>query len=336
MANDTEDKPRKRRSRIRLVIYLLIAALVALALLWVFGPRTPVDLTVRFDPATLGDDLDVYLAQEEAAVANLRPNAAKEIVWAYPSSRAKTPVAIVYLHGFSAAKGEIRPVPDRVASELGANLYFGRLAGHGRDGPAMAEATVNAWIQDAAEAVAIGERIGEKVVVVATSTGAPLAALADTLPELGDRIDGLVLISPNFAIRAGGSGMLTWPFGETIAHLVVGRERSFEPHNEAHRENWTTRYPTSAIMPMAALVKRAAALPFETMRTPALFIFDPDDQVVDESVSAEVAQRWGGPSKTLVIDHSGDPNNHVIAGDILSPSNNDTVTEAIVAFVGGL
>lgn len=331
-----EDKPRKGRSRIRTVLIILLLILVAFAMAWVFGPRTPVDLSVRFDPATIGSDVDTWLAEQEGNVPDLRENATKEIVWAYPESRAKTPVSIVYLHGFSAAKGELRPVPDMAAAELGANLYYARLAGHGRDGDAMAEPSVNDWIQDLAEAVAIGERIGEKVVIVATSTGASLAVLAASLPEFENRIAGFVLVSPNFRIRAAGSGLLTWPFGGTIARIVIGAERGFDAQNEVHGQNWTTRYPTSALMPMAAMVNRAGALPFEQFSMPALFVYHPDDGVVDETVTAEIADRWGGPVTVLELEATDDPYNHVVAGDILSPSNNETVATAIVEFARSL
>lgn len=332
----TDDKPTRRRFRIRSVISIIIAVLLALALLWIFGPREPVDLSVRFDPASLGDDLDTYLAQSEARYDDIRPSAAKEIVWAYPASHAKTPIALVYLHGFSAAKGEIRPVPDEVAAQLGANLYYTRLTGHGRDGDAMAEATINDWVQDAAEAVAIGDRIGEKVVVMATSTGGTLAVLSASLPEMQDRLAGLVLISPNFSIRSNGANLLTWPFAETIARMAIGKQRGFEPMNEMHRENWTTRYPSKSLMPMASLVNRAAGLPFEIMRIPALFIYHPDDQVVDHTATAEIAARWGGPVNVIEMPNSDDPSNHVIAGDIVSPSNNDTVAKAISEFIADL
>ena len=70
---------------------------------------------------------------------DIRPGLQKEIVWANPATKTKTPLAIVYIHGFSASKGEVRPLPDKVASALGANLFFTRLTGHGEDGAAMAE-----------------------------------------------------------------------------------------------------------------------------------------------------------------------------------------------------
>ena len=57
----------------------------------------------------------------------------------------------------------MRPLPDKVAAALGANLFYTRLTGHGQDGAAMAEGSVNAWINDYAEAMAIGRAIGGKV-----------------------------------------------------------------------------------------------------------------------------------------------------------------------------
>jgi esterase/lipase len=264
----TETTPKKRRSRVRIVLYLLLLLIVAGGIAWLFGPREPVDLTVRFDDAAIGADIDAWLADNEAKFDDIRPEATKEIIWAWPASRAKTPVAFVVLHGFSAAKGEIRPVPDMVARELGANLFFTRLAGHGRDGEAMAEPTVNDWIQDMAEAVAVAERIGEKVVVVANSTGGTLAVLAATLPEFRDRIDALVLISPNFRIKASGSWLLTQPLRARSCNWSSAPNARSSLMNDEHARHWTYRYPSVALLPMAALVKTGAALPFEQIGIP--------------------------------------------------------------------
>ena len=102
----------------------LIVAALALggAALWIFGPREPFDRSLPFTEADLPADLDAYLAEREAASPDITPGAAKEIVWAGEAG-AKTPLAIVYLHGFSATQKEIRPTPDIVAARFGANVY---------------------------------------------------------------------------------------------------------------------------------------------------------------------------------------------------------------------
>lgn len=315
-------------------ILVIVAVLVVagLAVYW-FGPRVPVDTTVTFDPASIGPDPEAWLAENEARIPNLKPELAKEVVWAYPASRARTPLAIVYVHGFSASKGEVRPVADDVAKALGANLFYTRLAGHGRDGTAMAEPSVNDWVNDYAEAIAIGRRLGEKVVVIATSTGGSLATWAASRPNLSEGLAGLVLISPNYGARATGAWVLTMPFGRHIAEMLIGAERGFEPMNEAHAKLWTTRYPTAATLPMAALTQLARATPVDEISFPALFIFSDADAVVRSELTREIAARWGGPAETMIVEGADDPLHHVIAGNALSPSTTRLVAERIIAWI---
>ena len=332
----TAAKSPKRRSWIRSLLYLILILLAAGAITFVLGPREPVDLTLRFSATAVDEDLDRYLENSEASVPDLRDSAEKEIVWAFPESRAKTPIALVYLHGFSAAKAEIRPVPDMAAEALQANIFYTRLTGHGRDGPAMASASVNDWLNDTAEAIEIGNRIGDKVVLVSTSTGGTLAALAAAHPELKDRIDGIVFVSPNFAIRSRLAGLLTLPFARDFIPVIGGRQRSFEPVNDRHAKNWTTRYPTVAVLPMAALVRHVRTVALGDVDVPALFIFHPEDQVVDPVATETTMERWGGPVSVLRAEASGDAYNHVIAGDIMSPSNNAAFATAITEFVNSI
>ncbi|MCW4114910.1 lysophospholipase [Aurantimonas sp. MSK8Z-1] len=319
---------------IRIILAVVILLVLAGIGLWVFGPREPVDTTVTFDPSAIGSDPDAYLARTEADVPNLRPDAQKAIVWAYPASRAKTPLTIVYVHGFSASKEEVRPLPDEVAKALGANLYFTRLTGHGRNGPAMAEARVNDWINDFAEALAIAERIGERVVVVSTSTGGSIATLfAATHPELMGKVAGLVEISPNFALRDPKAWMLNLPFARRLMPWVLDAEYGFEPVNAGQADHWTTRYPSSALLTLGAVTKAAREADVGAIRTPAFFITSPADAVVDPDAAEAVLARWGGPHQALQIPVSGDPANHVLAGQYLSPQTTDELAQRITDWI---
>lgn len=318
----------------RAAIWLL--GLTAIALFAILtGPRVPDDTTITFAAETIGEDAEAYLAKSEAAVSAIRSGQQKQIVWAR-EDKAKTPLAIVYVHGFSASSAEIRPLPDKVAAALGANLYFTRLTGHGQDGAAMAGGSVNAWINDYAEALAVGRMIGDRVVVIATSTGASLATLGATDPRLAGSVAGIVMISPNFGIQAAGSFLLTMPWGRQIAELIIGPERSFESRNPQHAQSWTTRYPTSALLPMARLVELAVAARVEDIKMPALFVFSNKDKIVRPDITATIAQRWGGPHQTLIVEASGDPDMHVIAGDILSPATTDALAQACIDWIKSL
>jgi esterase/lipase len=320
----------------RKILYLIITLAVAAGVAFAFGPRVPVDTSITFDASSLGNDLDAYVAQREANTPNLRPDLGREIIWAYPASKAKTPLSIVYVHGFSASKGEIRPLPDLVAKALGANLFYARLSGHGQDGAAMGTATVHDWVNDYAEAMAIGRALGERVVVIGTSTGGGLITWALSRPSLSEGIAGVVMLSPNYGVQAAGAQILTAPFGKQLAHLIIGKERGFEPENELHATWWTPKYPTDALLPMAAITALAAGQRVENIKNPAFFIYSKTDRVIRPELVEQVSERWGGPKQILAVEKNDDPYSHVIAGDALSPSTTQPLADAIIAWAKAL
>ncbi|SOH95417.1 Esterase/lipase [Monaibacterium marinum] len=321
--------------RIIAAIFIVLAILVTGFLL--FAPREPVEGPITFSSSDLGDDIDLYLAASEAQFDDITPGTQKRIQWAGDVG-ARTTYSIVYIHGFSATSEEIRPVPDNVAQALGANLYYTRLTGHGRGGDAMAEATVPAWINDYAEAIAIGARLGERVIVMTTSTGGTIAALGAFDARIEQDLAGIIFVSPNFQVANPSAAILTLPLVRYWGPTVAGAERSFEAANPEHERFWTTRYPTLALLPMAASVQAAGLMPFSETTVPALFMFSDDDQVIDHSVTREVAAEWGGPVEIINPELSvdADPYAHVIAGDIVSPGMTAPVQQAMIRWIATL
>ncbi len=321
---------------LRLIAWAVVIVVLLGALVWVFAPRTPVVTDVSFDEGQI-DDLDAYFSRVEADVPNLRAAARKRVVWAGEAGGA-TPLSILYLHGFSASAEEVRPLPDQVARALGANLIFTRLTGHGRDGPAMAEASVADWSRDLAEGMAAARKVGERVIILSTSTGGTLGVLATQDPAMGKDLAGIAFLSPNFRIKNPAATLLTWPLARQWVPLVTGETRSFNAYSPEHTAHWTTEYPTAALMPMAAMVAHVSALDFSRIETPALFVFSPDDQVVDAARTAEVAEAWGGSAQIERITPlpGNAPDNHVIAGNILSPEMTEQIAEIIIAWARGL
>lgn len=326
----------KSISRTRMALYviglLLIGGIVAFAL----GPRPAFDSTIDFDETTLPENLDAYIETAEARFDDLRPGNERQIVWAYPASQARTPIALVYIHGFSASPGELRPLPDLVAQQLGANIYYARLQGHGRSGDAMLEGSVHGWVNDFAEALAIGRRLGERVVVMATSTGASLATWAATQPELMRNVAGLVQFSPNYGLQATGSNLLTMPWAEKAVLLTLGERHSFKIKSELHAKLWTTDYPSLSILPMASLVKLANATDPQRITVPSLFVYSPFDQVIRPDLVEAKAKNWGASAKIIEVTDDGDPNHHVIAGDAVSPSTTERLAAQTAEWIAGL
>ncbi len=300
------------------------------------GPQTDASTSLSFNGASIGDDIDSYLADHEARFSDIRDGLNKRVVWAFPQSKAKTPLSIVYVHGFSASPYEVRPLVDIIAQRLDANLFYTRLTGHGRTGDAMAEASIRAWADDMAEALEIGRRIGEEVILIGTSTGGTLNTWAATRPELIQGVAGIVNISPNFGINAFGARLLTMPWSRQIAELVLGKRRSFEPQNDLHAHAWTYEYPTVALLPMAELVRLTSRGAIDAIRVPALFVYSPKDTVVRADITASLVERWGADTEVALINDSDDPDNHVIAGDALSPSTTGEIADIVVNWIEAL
>ncbi len=331
----TETAPPKRRA-LRSVLVRIPATLgipAALVLTgFLLGPRVQVDETV--EPASVAGDPADWVARREASIPGIRPGDQAEVVWADPLARGRTARAVVYLHGFSADRHELDPVPARVAEALGANLLYTRLAGHGRDGAAMGEVTARAWFQDVADAVAVGRALGDEVILVGTSTGATLAVWAAARPELAGDLAALVLISPNFRPADANAQLLLFPWAGAIARAALGPERCFEPLSPDQARHWTTCYPVQALLPMMGLVERVRTLDHASVRVPTLVLYSPEDQVVDPRAIRETFELLGAEAKRLVEVEGGGPARHVLAGDIAAPENNDRLVAEVLSFLG--
>jgi esterase/lipase len=308
----------------------ILAVLIVLILLVVFGPRVSVDHQIT--KIALPEDLDDYLARSEARFEDLTTGTEKTIVWAHPDQR-RTELSLIYLHGFSATRQEVAPLADRVAESIGANLYYARLTGHGRSSEAMAEASLQDWLDDARESLAIGRRIGKRVVIMGTSTGGTLATWLSLQPE-GPAPWATVLISPNFGSRRWESELLTWPWAQYFVPLVQGDTYAWTPINADHQRYWTSRFPVEALVTMAASIKLDRASDPATIHTPMLVFYSPEDRVVDvRRIERFFEQLTAGPRVLIAIEDSGDPQHHVLAGDILSPGTTNRIASLTVAFL---
>ncbi|MEX0320452.1 MAG: alpha/beta hydrolase [Ruegeria sp.] len=311
---------------------LLLALMIVGGVLWVVGPYEEVDLSPSFDPGKFGEGVQVYFESIEAGFDDITPGVEKRVIWQPGAEEQRTPYAVLYIHGFSATSQEIRPVPDKVAQALGANLVYTRLQGHGRGSAAMAQGTASGWMRDAAEALAAARAVGEKVVVISTSTGGTLSAAAALHPELSKDVAAMVFVSPNFGVNSGAAWVPTLPGARHWLPLIMGGERGEpDPHPDKNTY-WTTRYSWEAIVPLSALVKEVVALDFARTQIPALFRFSDDDKVVRHDITHRIAGDWGGPAtiQRVVLESNDDPHAHVIAGDIMSPGQNEATVAGIL------
>jgi alpha-beta hydrolase superfamily lysophospholipase len=325
--------PSKRRPswRIWVAAIALVGALAVLAVLC--GPLFPFQPAPSHiaDAVASASDLDRYLQEREARHAGIKPDQAKMIMWRDPAIRRTTPLALVYLHGFSASRRDISPVVETLARTLQANAFLTRLAAHGLASPAeFATVTPQDWIDDAREALAIGERIGQRVILIGTSTGALLATMA-ALEGDASRIAALILLSPNFGILDRRAEFISGPFGPWLARIVIGKEYSFEPASSGHAEFWTTHYPSQSVVALMNLVNHARSLELGNLKIPTLVIYTNTDTVVDTKAIQDRFAEIGAAQK-LIVDLP-EATRHELTGDALAPQTVQPVLAHITQFL---
>lgn len=279
------------------------------------------------------EELEPWLAAREAAVPALRPQSAARLRWA-PGPQRRTPLAVVYLHGFSADPEETAPFCDELGDALGANVFYARLRGHGQDGAAMGRATMGEWLEDLEEAMALGDRLGERIILVGCSTGGTLATWEAARRPTHPKLAALLLISPNFGPRDPRAGLLYWPGARHWGPLLVGRERVIEPESAGHARHWTTRYPLDALFPMMRLVRDTLRQDLGRINTPTWVACHPDDDVVSVSKMRKALARFG-VSPCWHLRPVAQASKHVIAGAIFAPEATPELLSSALAFLQG-
>ena len=173
----------------------------------------------------------------------------KRIFWYNSKFKSKTRIAIIYIHGFSASMGEIRPVPDILAKNLKANLFFTRLSGHGLyDEYSLKNVDGKNWYMDIQEAFEIGDKIGEKILVVATSFGCTLVTEYLSKTDKNNSVLGNVFISPCFGISDWRLFFGKYIRSKSLFQLFLGEKRVISNRNTEEKKWWCNTYPIESIV----------------------------------------------------------------------------------------
>jgi pimeloyl-ACP methyl ester carboxylesterase len=300
---------------------VLTVLLLMVVLVYLLGPKPPKPKfrgnlqDVPSDPARIEE----MIVQREGAT-KLKPDNEARFLWADDTLKNPTDYALVYLHGFSSSWFEAYPVNTEFVRRYGCNAFYARLASHGLDTTeALADMTPDRLWESAKEALAIGNRIGRRVIIMSTSTGGTLALkLAAEFPDL---VYGLILYSPNVAINKKNAALLSKPWGLQFARSVYkSRYRVVGDGTDTLEcRYWNCRYRLESVVYLQQLID--ATMKNEVFRRVKCPVFlgyyyrdeEHQDKVVKVEAALRMFDRLGTPEKLkqkVAFPGAGD---HVIA-----------------------
>lgn len=210
------------------------------------------------------------------------------------STKSKTSWAIVYLHGFTASQMEGDPVHKNIADKYGMNLYLARLSDHGleSDSALYLVTPVGLW-ETAKTALAIGLSLGDKVIIMSTSTGGTLALkLAQMYP---DKVAALINFSPNIQLNNPFAFILNDPWGLSILNMIStdGYVDNYTSSDSLTRQYWTTKYNTEALPQLQELLETTMQKSvFSEIRCPVLTLAYYKDEAHQDPTVKVSGMRW--------------------------------------------
>jgi pimeloyl-ACP methyl ester carboxylesterase len=315
-----------------------LGVLLLVVVVFITGPT--VDAPVIDKPLpelSIGlNDLPQWVQEQNDAFPNIKPGNESELIFA-DSIPQKTAYAIVYLHGFSGSAADGAPVHKEIAKALGANIYLPRLYDHGLDTQeGLANYNGEKSLDSAREALAVGKLLGEKVILMGTSTGCTLAlALAAKHPELA----ALVLYAPNIRINHPLDFAATLPWGLQIVRQVEGGEyHSVENSIPEKAQFWTMRYRLEAVVHMQKLLETAMVPETFAKVTVPVFsgFYYKNEQEQDPTVSVaamkQMFKELGTPNELKEEMAFPTTGAHEIASELVS-DNHEGVREATLKFL---
>jgi len=313
------------------LIIVFFVGFLFLGIAFFLGPKVSLEITENLPE--IPDDITAYLEKSESQYTDIQPDTEKSVIWVDEKRKNRTKVSLVYIHGFSATRQEVSPLVENIAKELSANVFFTRITGHGRSNDAMSEVSLNTMINDGLEALEVGKKIGEQVLLIGNSTGATLITWLAAKKNMIN-ILGLVLMSPNYALKNKKSKWLLLPWAEYFIPLIENPTYRFEPANPLQAKYWTYEYPVNALFSMVALVSVTSKLNLEQIKLPTLVLYSEDDAVIDVGEIKTTFPKLGSATKKLIeVKGTQGKQHHVVAGDILSPGTTEFVKHEILTFI---
>lgn len=288
--------------------------------------------------------LNNYVHKHESR-HNLKEGTRAQIVWNNEQTPQKTKQALVYLHGFRASHPEGNPVHKTIAKHFGYNLYLSRMEEHGvKASYPLLNLTEKKMLQSAIFAIEIGKRLGEKVTLMGTSTGASLALYLASKPQYQPHISSLILYSPLIEFYGISNHFLTNNLGRKILQFIPGNKYLITSPNSTYAEDriWNKSYATAGAIALGAFVEHHMKESlFQKVTHPTFVGYyyknrREQDKVVSVSAIKKLIENIGTRTELLETANFPQARTHVICNSLLSKSVNDVIgnTKKFLKMVG--
>ena len=274
---------------------ITIAIIIILGIIYLLGP-TPEKPNYNTTFPSLTSDLirlSDSISVSEKSIENIKKDNGARIIFANDSLKNKTDWSVVYIHGFSASAMEGNPIHEEFAKKYGMNLYLARMSDHGiKSEDELIGMTANRLWETAKNALAVGERLGDKVILMSTSTGGTLSILLAS--KFPDKVSALINFSPNIRINDPSAFILNKPWGLQLARLVMGSNYNVTgSQTEPSAAYWNNKYRLEATVNLQELVETSMTEEtFKNVKCPSLTIaYYKDEEHQDPTVKVE-AEEW--------------------------------------------
>jgi len=303
--------------------FLIVVAVIAIV--FFMGPKVEKP-SVDWKVPQQNEQIDLILLKQEIDLREkntkfIKPNNESRLIFA-DSIPQKTEYCLLYLHGFSASPQEGYPLNEVFPQRYHMNVYMPRLAGHGLESSAnLLEMTPNHLIESAKEALRVARQLGDKVILMSTSTGGTLSLiLASANPDIA----ALILYSPNIEMREDMTKIFTFPWGLQIGKMVNGDMVTYPDDPPIIKKYWQSSYRLEAVAYLQSLVENTmTARTFNEVKQPLFLGYyykdeDHQDPTVKVSAMIKMFDELGTPDelkRKVAFPNAGE---HPIASDLRS------------------
>lgn len=311
----------------RLFAKILLILMLILVIVYFLGPTAKYD-AVDASPAKLSiniDNVESYVTEKESSTPGIKPNNEAKIVWA-SADKTPTEYAVLYLHGFTASHKEGFPIVQNFATRYKSNLYLPRLAKHGlSDLDAMKDLTPQELLNSAKEAIAIAKTLGQKLIIISTSTGSTYSSY---LANGDESIAAQIMLAPNFALNDPNSKKITGRWGKQLFKMSMGGDyRTWEATDKV-KDFWQTTARIEGYVALQGLLEQTMTEETWKQNSVPTFIgyYYKDEANSDKIISIPAIKRYAEvasiPKDKLVVKEFADAGGHVIGSSYMNENWN--------------